>query len=166
MKITKAEIDKTKVGLYEKFIVTRTDGKSAPGQKHHGCEYFVLDVDHDPFAGPALEAYANACRSKFELLAQDMQIRAANNRMKFGEEPHPAPSQIRATEEMALAAFEVCRKSAYRTGAHMYSIWLTEPQETRDKWVEGINAALAKLPAGPPIAGPKTEGATVDELLA
>ena len=48
-------------GLYEKFRVMRTDGRSALGMKHHGCRYFVLDVDHDPFAAVALAAYGAAC---------------------------------------------------------------------------------------------------------
>lgn len=61
-----------KAGLYNKFTVTRNDGKSAEGEKHHDCEYFVLDVTHDPFAIPALQAYANACRAEYPLLAEDL----------------------------------------------------------------------------------------------
>lgn len=49
-----SERDERTTGLYRKFIVTRTDGKSAPGQKHDGCDYFVLDLTHDPHAAPAL----------------------------------------------------------------------------------------------------------------
>lgn len=60
--------DKTK-GLYPKFEVNRTDGTSGPGGKHYGCEYFVLDIDHDKFAIPALRAYAEA---EFPLLAADI----------------------------------------------------------------------------------------------
>lgn len=41
-------------GLYAKFIVRRTDGSDAPGGKHHGCDYFVLDVTHDKHAKAAL----------------------------------------------------------------------------------------------------------------
>lgn len=52
--------DKRERGLYRKFIVERVDGKSAPGQKHDGCEYFVLDLTHDKRALPALRAYAGA----------------------------------------------------------------------------------------------------------
>ena len=59
-------------GLYAKFIVTRTDGTSAAGAKHHGCEYFVLDLTHDEFAVKALRAYAKSCRRKFPLLAADL----------------------------------------------------------------------------------------------
>jgi len=63
--------DKTK-GLYRKFEVYRSDGTSAPGQKHHGCEYFVLDMDHDPFAIQALYTYADACEIEYPLLAADI----------------------------------------------------------------------------------------------
>lgn len=59
-------------GLYEKFNVTRTDGKSAPGEKHHGCQYFVLDCDHDPHARAALAAYAASCKAEYPLLAGDV----------------------------------------------------------------------------------------------
>jgi hypothetical protein len=59
-------------GIYNKFVVLRTDGTSAPGQKHDGCYYFVLDLDHDPFARAALSAYRDACKEKFPLLADDL----------------------------------------------------------------------------------------------
>lgn len=48
-------------GLYGKYTVTRTDGLDAPGERHEGCRYFVLDVDHDLRAVPAIFAYASAC---------------------------------------------------------------------------------------------------------
>lgn len=64
--------DKTR-GLYGKFLVERTDGTSALGQKHEGCRYFVLDIDHDPHSGPALLAYAESARKDgYELLADDI----------------------------------------------------------------------------------------------
>ena len=63
-------------GLHEKFHVERTDGQSAPGEKHHGCNYFVLDLDHDAWAGPALAAYAKACREACPALADDLEALA------------------------------------------------------------------------------------------
>jgi hypothetical protein len=63
--------DKTR-GLYNKFTVTRTDGTSAPGGKHDGCEYFVLDLTHDKHAAAAIKAYANSCRAEYPLLAADL----------------------------------------------------------------------------------------------
>jgi hypothetical protein len=59
-------------GLYNKYRIERTDGRSAPGEKHSDCEYFVLDITHDPFALPALDAYAIACEADFPDLAQDL----------------------------------------------------------------------------------------------
>lgn len=59
-------------GLYNKFNVERTDGKSEPGEKHYGCEYFVLDLTHDKFALPALRAYAEACGNEYPQLASDL----------------------------------------------------------------------------------------------
>lgn len=65
-------------GLYNKFAVTRVDGTSDPGKKHHGCYYFVLDVDHDPYAGYALNAYADCCEQDFPYLAADLRDLADN----------------------------------------------------------------------------------------
>ena len=63
--------DKNK-GIYEKFKVERTDGESAPGEKHHNCRYFVIDIDHDEFASSTLKRYAVACASKYPRLAKDL----------------------------------------------------------------------------------------------
>lgn len=62
-------------GVFRKFDVRRTDGSSEPGGKHHGCEYFVLDVDHDPAAHAALAAYADAIEATHPVLAADMRSR-------------------------------------------------------------------------------------------
>jgi len=70
------QINKRTIGLYEKFHVIRTDGGSAPGGKHEHCEYFVLDLTHDPFALPAIVAYANACRGDCPQLAADLMAKA------------------------------------------------------------------------------------------
>jgi hypothetical protein len=85
-------MDKTKMGLYGKFRVERTDGKSAPGEKHEGCRYFVLDLDHDPFALPALRAYERACAARYPALSQDLTLEIARMAMDFGGDP-PAPQQ-------------------------------------------------------------------------
>jgi hypothetical protein len=59
-------------GIFNKFKVERTDGRSAPGEKHHGCAYFVLDLRHDPYAWPAIDAYAKACKDEYPELASDL----------------------------------------------------------------------------------------------
>ena len=64
-------------GWYEKFVVYRTDGTSDPGEKHDGCEYFVLDLTHDQHAWPALRAYAESCRAIYPLLAADIDAKVA-----------------------------------------------------------------------------------------
>lgn len=66
-----------KRGLYNKFIVNRTDGRDEIGDKHYGCEYFVLDITHDPHAKAALFAYASSCHAEYPLLADDLRIKAA-----------------------------------------------------------------------------------------
>jgi hypothetical protein len=65
-------MSKRNQGLYDKFRVERTDGTSAPGEKHDGCQYFVLDITHDPYAIPALRAYIKACKLEYPLLAHDL----------------------------------------------------------------------------------------------
>jgi len=87
-------IDKHATGLHRKFIVTRTDGKSAPGQKHDGCDYFVLDLTHDPHAAPALRAYADSCRADYPLLAADLDAKVP---AVEPAPPTPAPCVWRVT---------------------------------------------------------------------
>jgi hypothetical protein len=59
-------------GLYNKFKVERVDGSSGPGGKHESCEYFVLDLMHDPHAYAAVQAYARSCRHDYPRLANDL----------------------------------------------------------------------------------------------
>lgn len=71
-------MDKRTTGLIHKFSVTRTDGTDAPGGKHDGCDYFVLDLTHDPHALPAIRAYAESCRADYPALAADLDAKAAS----------------------------------------------------------------------------------------
>ena len=59
-------------GLYNKFRVSRLDRSSQRGRKHHNCDYFVLDLNHDPHAIAALKAYAKSCRKDYPELAADL----------------------------------------------------------------------------------------------
>ena len=60
-------------GLYNKFSrVERSDGRDVPGEKHHGCRYFVLDLDHDEFSSEAMHAYSIACAGKYPQLSGDI----------------------------------------------------------------------------------------------
>lgn len=64
--------------LYGKYDVFRTDkAEEDPESKHYlGCAYFVLDLDHDPFAAEALRAYAVACQSTHPILSEELMTRA------------------------------------------------------------------------------------------
>lgn len=63
--------------IFDKFHVIRTDSTDGPGGKHDGCEYFVLDLTHDPYAEPAIMAYADACEITHPTLAADIRDRYA-----------------------------------------------------------------------------------------
>jgi hypothetical protein len=58
-------------GLHAKFHVERLT-PSSRGIAHDDCQYFVLDVTHDPLAAPALLAYAEHCESGYPQLAADL----------------------------------------------------------------------------------------------
>ena len=79
-------------GLFRKFDVLRVDGSHLPGGKHDGCEYFVLDVDHDQHARAALLAYATACEGTHPQLSADLIARHG-----------PAPAVALTREQIAEA---------------------------------------------------------------
>ena len=58
--------------LFNKYTVYRRDGRDKQGDKHRNCRYFVLDVSHDPFAVPALRAYAEACKEAKPVLSAQL----------------------------------------------------------------------------------------------
>jgi len=59
-------------GLYQKYNVSRKNPHSDPSKDSADCRFFVLDFAHDPFAIPALEAYAEACKAKFPTLSDHL----------------------------------------------------------------------------------------------
>ena len=61
-------------GVFHKFDVRRVDGSDQPGGKHHGCRYFVLDLDHDPHAAAAMAAYAKSCRATHPALSDELSV--------------------------------------------------------------------------------------------
>jgi len=67
-----ADLPAEEQGLFRKFHVQRVDGQDCPGGKHAGCRYFVIDVDHDPYARAVLLRYADACKYTHPLLANDL----------------------------------------------------------------------------------------------
>lgn len=74
-------------GLYGKYSrVERADGQSEPGGKHHGCQYFVLDLDHDKHAVTAILAYAKSCEADgYHMLAWDLRTKVLG--------PHPRDAE-------------------------------------------------------------------------
>lgn len=59
--------------IHKKYDVRRFDGKDRIGEKHDGCYYYVLDLNHDPHAKSALAAYANSVEVSGDLaFAQDV----------------------------------------------------------------------------------------------
>ena len=69
-------MDKRQKGIYHKYFLSRTDGTDAPGQKHESCDYYVLDLTHDPYARPAIIAYGSACAIEFPQLSADLLAKA------------------------------------------------------------------------------------------
>ena len=60
-------------GVYHKYSVVRVDGRdSKPGGKHFDCEYFVLDLTHDPAARKAAIKYAGFVIAEKPDLAHDL----------------------------------------------------------------------------------------------
>ncbi len=84
-------------GLYDKYIIKRTDGRDGPGEKHEWCEYFVLDTSHDPHARRALIAYANSCQHENPELARDIYAIAAERatRRVWGDTETPHEQELR-----------------------------------------------------------------------
>lgn len=66
-----------RIGLYNKFTVSRVDGESLPGGKHYGCQYFPLDRTHDEHSIPAMRAYADSVESDNADLARDLRAAAS-----------------------------------------------------------------------------------------
>lgn len=84
-------------GLYRKYEVNRIDDKA---EKHADCQYFVLDLDHDPHSVAALEAYAESCKAQYPTLAFDLRHTAAAAARKLGVSARPEALRIpRATLE-------------------------------------------------------------------
>lgn len=85
-------------GLYGKFYVNRVDGSDQPGGKHDGCNYFVLDLDHDMHAKAAMLAYAAACELGHPELAADI-------RARFGDDNAVKECEMYANYHQAVGAF-------------------------------------------------------------
>lgn len=118
-------------GLYSegKFVVLRKDGTDHEGGKHDGCEYFVLDITHDPHAIPALRAYAASARKDgYELLANDLDRIAAT------------PSPETAVPEALSRASKLCRSTIPGARVELIFQSLIDAQAVH-KWLCGLTAS-------------------------
>lgn len=67
-------------GYYQKYRVERVDGRPITGPT------FTLELDHDPFAIPALQAYRDACDAsgKYPVLVDDLDALLERSRANLG----------------------------------------------------------------------------------
>lgn len=82
-------------GIFRKFEVRRVDGSDAPGGKHHGCRYFVLDLDHDQHAANAMAAYGLSCATTHPQLSAEILA-------KYPTQQPDSLAQVREDELWAL----------------------------------------------------------------
>lgn len=73
--VTEQPLDQHQIGLYDKFEIRRTDGSSDPGGRHHGDDFFVLNLTTDKHAIPAIKAYAKSCAADYPQLAADLRAK-------------------------------------------------------------------------------------------
>lgn len=116
-------------GMFRKFNVSRVDGSDAPGGKHSGCEYFVLDLDHDVHAPAALRAYAQACKDTHPTLSQELIAR-------FGPDPDLAVAPAEQADNLIgyIHKDDLAQLRSSAAGNH-----LTVGLDTRQAWPIGLN---------------------------
>jgi hypothetical protein len=94
---TRREMDR---GLYDKYVVRRLDAD--PTGKHAECWYFVLDLEHDPYAYSALDMYASTCADKYPVLSYELKQRLKQFQID------------RAADTMRLNAIELLHSQGYQ----------------------------------------------------
>lgn len=62
------DLDKN-LGLYGKYHVRRLNDWR---NKHDHCRYYVLDLNHDRHAQPAIRAYIESCKNEYPRLALEL----------------------------------------------------------------------------------------------
>jgi hypothetical protein len=129
-------------GLIDRFTVARTDGKSAPGEKHDGCVYFVLDLSHDPHAKAAVAAYAESCEVDYPALSRDLHLAVAA--MPLPTRPSTQPS---ATPEALVQTLGRWLTHDSDCGRDNSKGW---PPIYHGKCTCGLQEALAALQVTPP----------------
>ncbi len=126
-------------GIYQKYNVSRTDGSDAPGAKHDGCSYFVIDRTHDQFAGAALQAYGLLCAEKYPVLSKEL----------LDAYPVVTPGDLPSARELLSVCLEAVERHPTVNGCH----------------VAGMSAVLAHLRPWLRPEDPPGDLPTVEELV-
>lgn len=122
-------------GIYPKYEVSRTDGRDLPGEKHHDCDLFVLDLTHDQAAIPAMLAYAEACAVTRPTLSRELSE-------KYGQ-PSPAePTSTISDEDLARELWK-----AYQESTDAIESWIELNNETQQGMIAEAQRAKQLIPA-------------------
>lgn len=70
--LRRLEGEEERPGVFKKYSVVRLADRAG---KHVGCDFFVLDVTHDPHAVSALLAYAESVANDNPDLAKELRAR-------------------------------------------------------------------------------------------
>lgn len=143
--------NKNEQGLFRKYEVRRTDGSDFPGGKHDGCDYFVLDMTHDPHAKAAASAYADSAEKDYPDLAADMCVR-------YGLDTLTRPADGEYDRELIacmLQDFRRGRLDTYKTESVEVQIALLREADNRD--AAGVHTANLS-------AAPQQHGQEVGEV--
>jgi len=65
--------------VYEKYLVSRVDGRDTPGRDKENARYYVMDWVNDPYAWLAMLYYANIIEDKYPQLAVDIRKKLGEN---------------------------------------------------------------------------------------
>ena len=125
--------------LEDRYQVTRRDGRDAPGRKHHGCRYFVLDLTHDSKAAALVAAY-------FDMLAAASLLRQDPPQVA-GEDPQATGKAIYEALADRLGEHPKAYNVQDHTDEYTTAIRLNEDVEVLAEWL--TPAVLAALPARP-----------------
>ena len=103
-----AQLPDKERGLYPKYRLARTDGSTNKGQKHEKCQFFVLDITHDPHAIPAIFSYATSAKADgYDKLADDLYSQIQPYIKKLNEAAGAAP-ELADTDVKKMTDAELC----------------------------------------------------------
>lgn len=138
----KETMDKHTTGLYHKFNIERTDGQSAPGQKHDGCDYFVLDLTHDVHAYRALKAYIESCKGDYPRLADDLTDKLIDMRRRgLGADQSVVGAASPAPGWQPIETYSDNGEVVVWNGCRAYSAYYQDP----DGWFADVDGVVCRI---------------------